>query len=650
MSERRPTKRLDGLVRWTLIAMASCARISSQAPPVDAVASFDGDEVDAVRERMDAPDVAVRMDAGMDAATGIDAALDAPPPRDLGGPDAVGDVATVDRPDVVLPEIPRDPAGLADPGSECGGDAGVREGDPTIAAPRPIIPQSVSRVTSQRPTFRWALPDGTTGARLEVCADRCCTRVLQTLEAEGTSVRPTTALPPGVVFWRMFGRRGGATGSRASYTWEFEVRRRDTPVDSSWGTIRDFTGDGFDDLLLSSGGRNADGGWRYYILEGGSGVPRAPRIFGEFPHFPWAGWGAVGDFNGDGRADLASSWVSDSGAAARGIDVLQSQPIGSARVLRLDLADIPGINLGHVVVTDWNGDGYSDLLTTSHFYNASVTAIVGSVLLIYQGSPEGPSRHPQRVERLDSLVARPWVEILSGVGDTDADGYGDIVVSGGVRGRSGQDRVVLFGQSGGPIRAHDAVALPLPDDEVSRIRSVGDEDGDGLGEVVSAPLSPPPLYVHHGGPGLAGLPETVREPADGRGGKDFGDGLDGADLNGDGFADLLVSSPYSAVDVMDDHVTRFNGGRLYVYLGSPTGLSTDPIWFARVRPTDPTDLPLGFAAEVAAPGDLDGDGIDDAVALDGARATACFIAGSRELTGRRLGDCISVSVPFYGVY
>jgi hypothetical protein len=642
MSERRPMKRLDGLVRWTLIAMASCTTVSSQAPPVDAVASFDGDEVDAVREPMDAPDVAVRMDAGMDAARGIDAALDASAPRDLGGPDAVGDVATVDRPDVVLPEIPTDPAGLAAPGSECGGDAGVREGDPTIAAPRPILPQSVSRVTSQRPTFRWALPEGTTGARVEVCADRCCTRVLQTLEAEGTSVRPTTALPPGMAYWRMFGRRAGATGSRASATWEFEVRRRDTPVDSSWGTIRDFTGDGFDDLLLSSGARNADGTLNFYVVEGGSSGPRAPRIFGRVDDLPRYQYIIVGDFNGDGRADLTYTWQSQSERRDFRLDVLQSRPIGAPSVMQLNVADIRGADLNGAAVTDWNGDGYSDLLTSAYFFNAARSDIVGSVLLVYLGSPAGLSRLPQQVERLDGLVARPWVGVRSEVGDVDSDGYGDIVVSDLVYGRSGQGRTILHGQGVGPVRASTAFALSDPRDEALVLRPAGDQDGDGVGEVICKTDTSPPLYTYRGASGLAGPAEPVREPAGSVGGRDFGNGLGAADLNGDGFADLLVGSPFTAADVMDDRVTPFNGGRLYVYFGSPAGLLRNPIWFARVRPTDPADLPLGFAERVAAPGDLNGDGIDDAAALDFERGTACFIAGTRELVGERLGDCITV--------
>jgi hypothetical protein len=217
-----------------------------------------------------------------DAAPAMDLGVDVgQPPEDLGAADVASDagadelVTDAGRADAGFRlEVPVDPMGVPPPGSECTGDAGVRIGDPSITPPRPILPQSVSRVTSQRPSFRWALPEGTTGARVEVCGDRCCTRVLATIEAEGTTVRPTEVLPPGVVYWRMFGRAGGATGSRASYTWEFEVRRRDTPVDSSWGTIRDFTGDGYDDLALFAEWESDHNTSDLYVVEGS---PEGPR-------------------------------------------------------------------------------------------------------------------------------------------------------------------------------------------------------------------------------------------------------------------------------------------------------------------------------------------------------------------------------------
>jgi hypothetical protein len=117
---------------------------------------------------------------------------------------------------------------------------------------RLIAPQSVSRVTSRRPTMRWVLPDGVTRARVEVCGDRACTRVLVTQEVEGSSWRPSEMLPPGVAYWRVRGLDGDGGVAWSSATWEYVVGLRDAPVDTSFGTIKDFNGDGYDDVAVPS--------------------------------------------------------------------------------------------------------------------------------------------------------------------------------------------------------------------------------------------------------------------------------------------------------------------------------------------------------------------------------------------------------------
>ncbi len=551
------------------------------------------------------------------------------------------DVASTDRPDVALPEIPTDPMGVPAPGSECTGDAGVRPGDPSIAAPRPILPQSVSRVTSQRPSFRWALPEGTTGARVEVCADRCCTRVIQTLEAEGTTVRPTTALPPGVVYWRMFGRRAGVTGSRASYTWEFGVRRRDTPVDSSWGTIRDFTGDGFDDALLFSG----DGTLTFHVVEGGVDGPRAPRVFARVAHPPIYGR-SRGDFNGDGRVDIAYRWYVD--AFNHRIDVLLSQATGTPRVVQLDVSMIRGADVGGRAVTDWNGDGYSDLVTTVRFFDDAREDILGSVLLVYHGSPTGLSSRPQRVEHFHGLVSRPWVDVLGEVGDVDVDGYGDVAISDRTYFRSGQGTSFLFGHETGVPRAQPALSLGESTDEVLTVLSAGDQDGDGRGEVVVRTVAGSTLRLYRSGSGYTEAASAVREPDGGGGGDTFGEDMSAADLNGDGYADLVVSAPFSPVDV--DAGRLISAGRMYAFFGGLDGLSASPIWFGRVVPTTPLPDPFAFASEAASAGDLNGDGIDDVVAIDTRTYGACYLRGAPGLVGARLGDCVVASGGFTGVF
>jgi len=641
MSTHHRTPKCLQLLTLAMGLLVACSEDGSAQPDGDA--GIDWPMV------VDAPvsmDVAGEPDTGMDATSMQDGGPDATashedvaPTGDEGLHDVTADV----RSDAgMLLEVPIDPMGVPAPGSECTGDAGVRPGDPAIAPPRPILPQSVSRVTSQRPSFRWALPEGTTGARVEVCADRCCTRVLQTLEAEGSTVRPVTALPPGVVYWRMFGRRSGVTGSRASYTWEFEVRRMDTPVDSSWGTIRDFTGDGHDDLLVLSGEYNPDRTRNFYVVEGGPGGPRAPRVYATVIQVPGAP-AHVGDFNGDGLADLGYLGVGGASEFPDTTYAIESNPRGMPRVVRMSAFSTPGAEVDQEAVVDWNGDGYSDLVTTVVFYDADRRSVLASVLLVYHGSPTGLGDRPQQMIRLDSIFPRPWVEVVSGLGDADQDGYGDIVVVDRIFSRSGHGWTVLFGQPGGVVprgRSFGGASSGIdPETWIMKIRPAGDLEGDGLGEVAFGLEGDSRLYLYRGASGLDGPPEVLSEPIDAGRSIDFGSGVNGADLNGDGFADLMVGAPFSFTETLETTGIPFNRGRLYVYFGSRTGRLTDPIWFGRVRPTVPGDNPAGFAETSLSPGDLNADGLDDAAMIDFSRHTCCYVYGTAELTGMLLGDC-----------
>ena len=85
----------------------------------------------------------------------------------------------------------------------------VDSGGPASLFARPIAPLSLGDVSLRRPTLRWELPAATDGAVVDLCRDRACTMVIETLRAPGTSVRPTMPLPPNsAVFWRLRATRG----------------------------------------------------------------------------------------------------------------------------------------------------------------------------------------------------------------------------------------------------------------------------------------------------------------------------------------------------------------------------------------------------------------------------------------------------------
>src|SRR5262249_23027240 len=73
------------------------------------------------------------------------------------------------------------------------------------------------------------------------------------------------------------------------------------------------------------------------------------------------------------------------------------------------------------------------------------------------------------------------------------------------------------------------------------------------------------------------------------------------DVNGDGYSDVFVGA-----DLFDNGET--DEGRVYVYLGSATGLGPSPSWIAESNMTNPR-----FGAAIASAGDTNGDGYSDLI-------------------------------------
>src|SRR4029077_6777478 len=99
--------------------------------------------------------------------------------------------------------------------------------------PPPTPPPPPGGPPSPPPPFRGELAPGTVGARLEVCADRACTRVLMSGDPVGSLARVDTDLPTCGGFCRLFGRAGGAIGSTPGPTWPLTIGVLSAPVDTS---------------------------------------------------------------------------------------------------------------------------------------------------------------------------------------------------------------------------------------------------------------------------------------------------------------------------------------------------------------------------------------------------------------------------------
>ncbi len=456
-------------------------------------------------------------------------------------PDAGGLDAREDAPGSDAAQLDSD---AATPPDACA--AGCFDGPVVaLAAPRQVAPLSTATVTSQTPVFRWVLANGEDGARVDICRDRACARPLVSFDATGTSGAPPSALDAGVYYWRLRATSGGAVGAATSAVWEFFVGARSAPVDTSWGATLDVNGDGFADVLVS--------GPSSYL-----GPPAVELFLGS----------------AQGLTAQPSTLVGPPGALGYGASIASAG--------------------------DVNGDGFGDLAIAA--YDAAGTKDGEGVVYVTFGGPDGPTGAPVAlVSPTPAPFARFGAE-LDGAGDVNGDGYADLVVS-----ASGPDDMLTgpaaFVFFGGPAGPGSPAALTSGTVQ-GFLAGAGDVNGDGFGDVLVSSRSPnssspAPAFVSVFLGGDAGpSPAPIVLPAPVAGDWTFGRGLaGGADVNGDGYADIVVGDPGAQYEA-------------YVYLGAagsqPYGASPVP---SAILPG--VGAPLFIGAWLTSAGDANGDGYGD---------------------------------------
>jgi hypothetical protein len=377
--------------------------------------------------------------------------------------------------------------------------------DPALAAPRPLAPLSTSTVTSQRPTLRWVNATSIDGAVVELSRTRDFATVVHRLPVTGDRARLASALSAGVWFWRLRGRDSvrNAEGTATSPVWWFRVgaRSADGDRDGSWGTELDLNGDGYADLAVGSPGAD-DGRGRVDVYYGG------PRGIGTAPSVTLRGGArgdqfgisvaSAGDVNGDGYADLVvgAYWAdpggrSDAGTASVFLGSASGVAATPARVLE-GAAWVDNFGYSVASAGDVNGDGYADLVVGAYWADPGGRRSAGTAS-VFLGSASGVAAMPARV--LEGAAEEDqfgWS--VASAGDVNGDGYADLVVGArnadpGGRRLAGTASVFLGSASGvaaTPARVLEGAA------EVDQfgwsVASAGDVNGDGYADlVVGAP-------------------------------------------------------------------------------------------------------------------------------------------------------------------
>ena len=270
---------------------------------------------------------------------------------------------------------------------------------------------------------------------------------------------------------------------------------------------------------------------------------------------------------------------------------------------------------------DVNGDGCGDVYLSAHIDPRG--AVERASVLVFYGSPNGLPDTPNRQFQFEDPVwalnlGAAWLAMSTGTAATISSS----ATRTGAGARTGRGECWCTGLAGGGPPARPSRRLPLGAKPAgsgsarwqlfgSMVASAGDIDHDGFDDVlISAPfagiddLREGLVFVYHGSPsGLERQPWRVLQS--GQAHAMLGGMLcSGGDVNGDGFADVLVGAEQLSEEYL-------NQGGIALFLGSRNGLSRSPQWSLEGE-----DNHWRLGEQFYFAGDVNGDGYDDVLIAD----------------------------------
>ncbi len=327
----------------------------------------------------------------------------------------------------------------------------------------------------------------------------------------------------------------------------------------------DVDNDGDPDLVVGAIGAGDGTAYVYLGDAAGLGTTASRTIESVAPYVYVPLVAAAGDVNGDGYDDIAiGSYRYDSYAGI--VYVLHGGSDGPDDMTAdTTITGGAAAYLGQTIAPagDVNGDGYGDLLVGGDDYST----YTGRVEL-YLGSATGLDT--TAATTLTGTSANDSFGVsLSALGDTNGDGYDDVLI--GASGSGSGGAAYLYRGKYTGLNSSATTSFTGATASMGQGREVvaGDFDGDGyIDAAAGAPSytsSQGQVTVYQGtasGIGTAAWSTFYGEAASNW----FGAGMGAADINGDGYDDLAINA------------YGYDGytGRLYVYYGSSAGLPASP--------------------------------------------------------------------------
>ena len=412
----------------------------------------------------------------------------------------------------------------------------------------------------------------------------------------------------------------GSDGSPSNADWTGDGGQVSAEYGRSVSTAGDLNGDGYADIIIGAPkGENGQGaeGLAYVYLGSSSGPGSAIRkeMDVSSANFGWS-VSTAGDVNGDGLADvIIGAPTYANGQTAEGKAYVyhghRSTGIAASPSWSVEINETEA-RYGLAVATtgDVNGDGYADVIVGAPFHDVSHTN--EGAAFVYHGSSGGLSTTAAVTITPDVQNAQFGSSVAT-AGDVNGDGYADIVAGSPLYSGDQMEEgcaYLYYGASGG-VSATAAWTVEGNQSNAHFGYSVaiaGDVNADGYSDViVGAPeydageANEGCAFVYHGSSSGVGTSAGWTGNGDQMYASLGCSVATAGDVNGDGYADVIVGAPY--YDAGED-----NEGRVYVFLGSSTGLSGSEDWKAE---SNQANSSFGFSVSTA--GDINCDGYADII-------------------------------------